>query len=319
MHNRPRAFTLIELLVVIAIIALLIGILLPALAKARMSAQKMLGQANHRSVQQGISIYSDQFAGEMPAGHDAGSGTWNYAWPAQARLGMGGDGKAMEVFRNPGAGRDFPVDWYKHFSDRSRYRALDDTGTDFGYELDEVMVVHRQGNFNRADPENGFSAFSFGWNESGTADSFVMDSRSPGATLMLGLGMHVHPKENFYSPNPGTRLEAISQYGPRFHMIREPSNMIAVADSFVDLNNDPWISPLSIYPHAHPGGYFDGQANFAFLDGHVEANRIADYALIEETPTTPGNDWQARRNDPDMKARMRRWNNDGKAHVEQWK
>lgn len=57
-ERRKNAFTLIELLVVIAIIALLIGILLPALGQAQRSAKNVLSQANMRSLNTGSANYA---------------------------------------------------------------------------------------------------------------------------------------------------------------------------------------------------------------------------------------------------------------------
>ncbi|MHC4111421.1 MAG: type II secretion system protein, partial [Planctomycetota bacterium] len=86
MNRKRKGFTLVELLVVIAIIALLMGILMPALARVRQIAFRMVCGSNLSGAGRAMLIYANDYDNDFPrAGYP--NTIWNgpVNWSAPTR------------------------------------------------------------------------------------------------------------------------------------------------------------------------------------------------------------------------------------------
>ena len=237
-----RGFTLVELLVVIAVIAILAALLLPALAKAKVSAKSAACKSNLRQLGLALNMYVDDY-GKYP-----GNGAMYAGGAFQGIRGTGMN------WLNPYLGGHFDpnssLNWYYSFptsptvfncpAENPRYLP--------GLPWASGSIQYNLG---------------YGYNEIGT---WWKDGK-----LRLGLGFMV--EFSGYGAN-GEPL------GPRNYVkpgdIRNPANMIAIGD------DSSWLFPnRSLVSNGEDGSvipHHSGAANIVFCDGHIEYAKTQAWA-----------------------------------------
>ncbi|MFH1371752.1 MAG: type II secretion system protein [Planctomycetota bacterium] len=102
MISRRGGVTLVELLVVIAIITLLMGILLPAINRARQQAQATICRSNLKQIGLAAYLYTDAWNWYLPRGTGSTNRTWFQLFlPFLSHRQKQNDYRSVKIYRCP--------------------------------------------------------------------------------------------------------------------------------------------------------------------------------------------------------------------------